>query len=82
MEHNVTFKEKNQARKSARATAQDHGHTRTAINEGRRMRRVRWNGAFGQAPNHIYNLMAVGTSGELRNDNKSDDSDFIQVVQG
>ena len=78
----MTFTQKTHDRKLARSIALDNGVSRTAINEGRRMRRVRWNGAFGLAPNHIYNLMAVGTNGSLGNDNKSDDSDFIQVVQG
>ncbi len=75
----MTFKEKNQKRKTARAEALET-HKRSTVNEARASRRLRWNGAFGTAPNHIYNLLAVGTTAIVRPD-KGDDSDFIQVVK-
>lgn len=74
-----TFQAKNIQRRTARNEALD-SHPRGAVNEARRARRVRWNGAFGQAPNHIFNMLAVGTTASTRSEPKGDDLAFIKVV--
>ena len=67
----MDFKEKNRLRREHSAAARK-SEGRGALQEARRMRRVR-RGAFGTAPNHLYNLMLVGTSQKQEREDKGDE---------
>ena len=60
----VSFKERNEIRRQARQRGIERLGLRPT-NEARRRRRI-YGGAFGSAPNHIYNELVLGTTGSYR----------------
>lgn len=72
------FTEKNRLRKEHSTTARQ-SNGRGALKEARRMRRVR-QGKFGTSPNHLYNLMIVGTSATGREDTGDDKLPMVVTV--
>ena len=75
------YTEKNRLRREHTAAARKSDGP-GAVKEARRMRRVR-QGKFGTSPNHLYNIMILGTSavGRERED-KGDERIPVVTVYG